>query len=177
MKKEELICGSSCVKYVLGKLGLSNVKIQNNMIWTAQLAISLKQNGITDLNVYCFNSLLYDDFLLKKGEKFEGFKLLDDLIDMNISLMSKKLNMWELKKEIKNNAFIILCVESKKFNKNKNMSGGHFIILNGKKDNKVKVINPMKEKYEIKYLPKRFLINCCKRYGSWRIVIKGGKND
>lgn len=31
----------------------------------------------------------------------------------------------------------------------------------------------LKDKYEIKTMSKRFIINCCKHYGSWRILIKG----
>ena len=38
-------------------------------------------------------------------------------------------------------------------------------------DNLFKVINPIKDKYEIKYLPLEFLVKCCCNYGSWRILI------
>lgn len=171
---KELMCGSACVKYILEQFCVSSEKVKNDMIWVAQLALSLKQNGIDNLMVCCYNSSLYNDFLSETNNDFIGFKYLHKLINTNIPLYSKKLSVQELVKELTEYDYIILCVESSKFNKNVNMSGGHFIILNGIKDDKVQVINPIKEKYEIKNISKSFLINCCEQYGSWRILIKGG---
>ena len=50
----------------------------------------------------------------------------------------------ELLKEAKENKFIILCVESSVFN-SINMNGGHFIVLNGIDNNKIRIINPTKK--------------------------------
>ncbi|MEG0977558.1 MAG: hypothetical protein RSF02_03295 [Bacilli bacterium] len=52
------------------------------------------------------------------------------------------------------------------------MNGGHFIILDGILNNKVKVINPIKERYEYKLEEPKNIIKYCKNYGSWRILIK-----
>ena len=98
---------------------------------------------------------------------------MDDLIGHNIKLSERRLTVKELEKEIINNKYIILCVESKKFNKDKKMTGGHFIVINSLENNLVNIVNPIKEKYETKKVTKVFLINCCKHYGSWRILIRG----
>ena len=72
---------------------------------------------------------------------------------------------------------MILCVESSVFNNDTSMTGGHYIVLNGRNGDEVNVINPIKEKYEKKTLNINFLIKACKDYGAWRIIIMEGKND
>lgn len=171
--KNKINCGSSCVKYVLNTQDLSTDNIKNDMFWISELALSLKENGINNLEVLFFNSSLYNGYINDYDKNFMGFKLLDELVVKNIKLLEKKLTIKELIQEINDSKFIILCVESSKFNHNKNMSGGHFIIISKVEGKLVKVINPIKDKYEVKTLSKRFIINCCKHYGSWRILIKG----
>ena len=82
----------------------------------------------------------------------------------------------ELLKEAKENKFIILCVESSVFN-SINMNGGHFIVLNGIDNNKIRIINPTKNKYEYKLENAENIIKYCENYGSWRILIKEDNND
>lgn len=53
------------------------------------------------------------------------------------------------------------------------MNGGHFIILCARNDRYVRIINPIKDKYEEKLLDIDFLVNIAKNYGSWRILING----
>ena len=57
------------------------------------------------------------------------------------------------------------------------MNGGHYIILTDRYGENVKVINPIKDKYEIKILNLNFLIKACKNNVAWRILIMEGKND
>ena len=70
-----------------------------------------------------------------------------ECIKNNIHINEIKLSKMELLKEVKENKFIVLCVESSVFN-NRNMNGGHFIVLNGINNNKIRIINPIKNKYE-----------------------------
>ena len=63
------------------------------------------------------------------------------------------------------------------FHNDNSMNGGHYIVLNGRDGENVKVINPIKEKYETKILNINFLIKACKNYGAWRILIREEKND
>lgn len=175
---QEILCGSSCVKYILSYFN-KKINIKYNMTWITELAIELRNNGITNLKLYSYNSNLYNDYLKYKDTNydFEGFYYLDKLIKNNIELSEVKLNKKELLKEIDSSDFIILCVESKKFNLDSNMSGGHFIIISGLKDNKITVINPIKNNYEKIECDIDFVIHCCKEYGSWRILIKEDTND
>ena len=171
--KDKINCGSACVNYILNQLKLPIKNVQNDMVWTSELAVSLKNNGINNLEVLFFNSSLYNGYKTDYKRDFIGFNLLDDLIGHNIKLSERRLTVKELEKEIINNKYIILCVESKKFNKDKKMTAGHFSFINSLENNLVNIVNPIKEKYETKKVTKVFLINCCKHYGSWRILIRG----
>ena len=51
------------------------------------------------------------------------------------------------------------------------MNGGHYIILTDRDGENVKVINPIKDKYEVKILNINFLIKTCRNNGAWRILI------
>ena len=133
--KDKINCGSACVNYILNQLKLPIKDVQNDMVWTSELAVSLKNNGINNLEVLFFNSSLYNGYKTDYKRDFIGFNLLDDLIGHNIKLSERRLTVKELEKEIINNKYIILCVESKKFNKDKKMTGGHFIVINSLENN------------------------------------------
>lgn len=169
---KEILCGSACAKYILEKYN-KKPNISKKMIWISQLALCLYENDLKNLKLLCYKSNLYDDFINKNVDQtFEGFKYLKNISD-KIIVEEKIMNDIELKKEIKENKFIILCVESRKLNKDNSMHGGHFIILNGISNNIVNVINPIKNKYE--YINKSIeeLIYYCRDFGSWRLLIKG----
>ena len=51
------------------------------------------------------------------------------------------------------------------------MPGNHYVILR-LKDEKIEMINPQKEKYEISDVDPHFIIQCCENCGSWRILLK-----
>ena len=171
--KKEILCGSSCVKYILEETNMKKKPINSQMTWVSQLAIALKNNGYSNTKIYCYDSSLYKDYLkLKNKSEFIGFKYLDKAIKNNIPIENKELNKSVLKDEIINSLYMILCVESSLFNNDDSMSGGHYIILKEYKNNKVKIINPIKDKYEEKWVDLDFLIYVCKNYGSWRIVLE-----
>lgn len=91
-------------------------------------------------------------------------------------MIEKSLDAKILKQEIKQNKFIILCVESSIFNNDINMDGGHFVILSEVNvGDFLKVINPIKNEYETKYLSLNFLIKYCRNYGSRRILVNEEK--
>lgn len=166
----EILCGSACVKYILESKGIKDYKLNKRMWWATELSLSLKENGI-DNKIYCFNSDLYNDFITKEIDlKFDGFKYLKMAFD---NITEKKLDIKELEIELKENEYIILCVESKIFNSDEVMSGGHFIILNKTYGGKVRIINPVKDKYENIKRTKEEVIKYCENFGFWRILIKG----
>lgn len=166
----EILCGSACVKYILESKGIKDYKLNKRMWWATELSLSLKENGI-DNKIYCFNSDLYNDFITKEIDlKFDGFKYLKMAFD---NITEKKLDIKELEIELKENEYIILCVESKAFNSDEVMSGGHFVILNKTYGGKVRIINPVKDKYENIKRTKEEIIKYCENFGFWRILIKG----
>lgn len=174
----EILCGSSCVKYVLDYYKIQSNNINNKMKWITELAICLKNKGFKNISVLFYNSNLYNDYSKIKSTdlSFDGFKFIEQCIKQNILLIEKELTRKELLQEVKENKFIILCVESSKFNK-ENMVGGHFIILKGLNNDKIEIINPIKEKYEYKMETTENIIRFCENYGSWRILIKEDNND
>lgn len=168
-----MLCGDMCAKYVLNEFNIDSDKFNLAMKWTPQIALYLNKKGLS-VKIYCYHSNLYSDYK-KIGHSnlyFEGFKLIHDALNNDISITEKKLDNKELEDEISKSKFVILCVKSSFFNKNVKMNGGHFILLSGINNcGLIKVINPIKDKYEIKYFSASFLIDCCKEYGSWRILI------
>ena len=174
----DILCGSSCVKYILNKLKKNDENLNKKMEWTTELALCLKEKKVKNIVVLCFKSNLYYCYNNDKNIDFDfkGFRFIKECLDSNIPIYEIKLTKKELLTEIKENSFIILCVQSSVFNHN-NMEGGHFIILNGMVNNKVKVINPRKDKYEYKTENIEDIIKYCKNYGSWRILIKEDIDD
>lgn len=148
------------------------------MMWITELALSLKENSINNIEIRCHNSNLYIDFLSNKYDStFDGFKYLKQAIENKITIIDQKLNVKQITEEVNQCSYIILCVESSLLNNDNKMSGGHFIILHNETNGKVNVINPIKNKYEHKQYTKEELICFCKDYGSWRILIKEDTND
>lgn len=176
--QKQLYCGSSCVKYILEKHLINTNYLKNDMIWISELALSLKKNGLSDLHIYCYNSKLYKDYTHGKTDlSFDGFKYLKELENQSIQIVERNISMDSFASEIDSCKYLILCVESSVFNNDTSMTGGHYVILNGRNGDEVNVINPIKEKYEKKTLNINFLIKACKDYGAWRIIIMEGKND
>ena len=174
----DILCGSSCVKYILNKLKKSDNNLNIKMEWTTELAICLKENNVNNVEILCYKSNLYYDYVNNKNIdfKFKGFNFIKKCLDLDIPITILKLSKKELLREINESKFIILCVKSSIFNHN-NMNGGHFIILNGIHNNKINVINPIKDKYEYRSENINNIIKYCKNYGSWRILIKEDMYD
>lgn len=169
---KQLYCGSSCVKYILESYGIDTRTLKTDMIWVSELALSLEKNGLSNIQIYCYNSKLYTDFTNKEADmNFNGFKYLKAAQEQNIPIEERSISVNSFIEEIDRCKYLVLCVESKVFNNDDSMSGGHYIILNGRNGKNIRVINPIKEKYEIKILDINFLIKACKNYGAWRVLI------
>ncbi|MDD2377981.1 MAG: hypothetical protein PHF30_03025 [Bacilli bacterium] len=174
MENNSILCGSACVKYILDINNIKSDNINLEMFWITELALSLFENDIKNIQLKCFNSNLYNDFVNKKNNdmSFLGFYFLNEVFKKGININESSLESSSFKKEIEESKYIIMCVQSDKFNNNKKMSGGHFIIITKSDKNNVEIINPVKSKYEKKYIGISKLLSCCKNYGSWRILIK-----
>jgi hypothetical protein len=170
---KQLYCGSSCVKYILENYRIDTSSLKHDMLWASELALSLNKNELLNIKLYYYNSRLYNDFINKKVDlSFDGFKYLKKIQEQNILIEERNISINSFAEEIDSCKYIILCVESRIFYNDDSMSGGHYIILNGRNGENVKVINPIKEKYEIKIFNINFLIKTCKNNGNWRILIK-----
>ena len=175
---KQLYCGSSCIRYILESYGIDTDTLKTDMLWVSELALSLKKNGLSNIQIYCYNSRLYTDFMNKEVDlNFDGFKYLKEVQEQNILIEERNISINSFTEEIDSCEYLVLCVESRIFNSDDLMSGGHYIILNGRDGENIRVINPIKEKYEIKILNINFLIKACRDYGAWRILIRKEKND
>lgn len=155
---KQLYCGSSCIKYILKSYRIDVNALKKDMIWVPELALSLKKNELSNIQIYCYNSKLYNDFINKEVDlNFDGFKYLKEMKEKNILIEERNISINSFFEEIDNCKYLILCVESRIFNNDDSMSGGHYIILNGRDGENIKVINPIKEKYEVKILNINFL--------------------
>ncbi len=173
--QNNILCGSSCVKYILESKNINVDNLNYEMLWITELANAIFESGIKNVQLRCFNSNLYNDFIIKKDVDltFSGFKFLNEILKKGININVIKMDLKSFQKELLENEYIILCVKSNIFNNSDNMDGGHFIIVNNEiLGNKIKIINPIKDKYEEKYMTIKELIKCCKNYGSWRLLIK-----
>lgn len=173
---KQLYCGSSCIKYILESYKIKADTIKSDMLWVSELALSLKKGGLSNIQIHCYNSRLYADFINKKMDlNFDGFKYLKELQEQNILIKERDFSIDSFCEEIDSSEYLVLCVESRIFNSDSTLCGGHYIILNGRDGENVKVINPIKERYETKILNINFLIKACRNYGAWRILIKEEK--
>ena len=167
-----LFCGSACVKYILKQFNICGTAINTQMLWITELALCLKLNGIHNLKILCYKSHLLKDYQNNRNIKFDGFYYINKCLKSGINIVEKKLNEKELIQEVSDNKYIILCIQSSIFNNDKNMEGGHFIILDGLCNGKIKIINPQKNQYETRIENIRNVVKYCRNYGSWRILIK-----
>ena len=166
-----MLCGSSCVKYVIENITKKEAKIMPDLFWATDLAYTLMKK-IGNIETRCFNSRLYIDYQKNcKDKSFSGFKSIEKYLNNGGVIKEKRLTKETLIKEITESQYMIICVESRLLNNDDNMDGGHFIIIKKAKENVI-MINPLKTDYEIKIVTHQYIINLCKDYGSWRILIR-----
>lgn len=48
---KQLYCGSSCIKYILENYEIDTSLLKYDMIWVSELALSLKKNGLSNLQL------------------------------------------------------------------------------------------------------------------------------
>ena len=168
----QYLCGSICTKYISEAFNIDYHDMNKRMSWISELALYLNSKGL-DVKLYSNNSNLYIDFI--KGNydpEFSGFIYLNKVVKENIYLKEKRLNKETLIEELDNSDYLILCVESRVFNNDDKFSGGHFVVLENRDNEIVRVINPTIDNYETINLDLDFLVKCCKNYGQWRLLIR-----
>lgn len=165
-------CGSSCVRYILKELSIDSVDLDIDMIWIFELALFLNETLDNEIQLYCYKSKLLNDYKKSKNSSFIGFVNLKKYFESGKKINKKKLNVKNLKKEIDSSKYIIMCVESKLLNDDDSMSGGHYIIITECDGDIVKIVNPQKDKYQLKKMSLKDTVRLSNKFGSWRILIK-----
>ena len=170
--KNEILCGSACVRYILNHYSISEEKLNQNLFWVPEIALYLYKYFSKGIKIYCFNSTLNSEY--KKASNIDacdGFIYIRILEEKGLHIFERKLTEKELLKELKTYEFMIVSVSSAILNNDKQMSGNHYVILK-LKDEKIEMINHQKEKYAISDVDPQFIIQCCENCGSWRILLK-----
>lgn len=68
--------------------------MKHDIIWVSELALSLKKNRLSNLQLYCYNSRLYNDFFNKKVDlNFDGFKYLKEMQKQNIPIEERNISI------------------------------------------------------------------------------------
>jgi hypothetical protein len=171
-KDKDMLCGPACVHYILNFLKNMDVYVPNNLFWTTDIAWFLKVNTEFEIQVTCFKSNLYKDFLNDSGPKdFEGFESIRKYLYVGGEVYERQLSSTILSSILKNN-IIIANVSSAVFNKDTTRKGGHFIILLKEASKNYIIANPKKASIDIEMIPKQHILNSIKDFGSWIITIK-----
>lgn len=165
MKKNRL-CGSKCVLLILDKLNIKYDNIDPNLYFITDIANTLKE--YIDIELYCYNSNLYTDYLnnelpiqeaidsIKKYEEYKNIKQL-------------RLNKKTLLEELKDN-YLIMNVDSRIINGTETNSG-HYIVVELNNDI-ITINNPEKTRFiELTSSPEE-IIKMVKNNGNWRIKIR-----
>lgn len=174
-KPNNMLCGPACLYYLSRFIyKQENVIIPNNLFWMADLALFAFESLNYDVILSCYDSKLYDDYLLQTYPyNFDGFTSLYSFTSTsNKEISYKKISIHCLKNYLKQGYYIILNVSSAIFNDDPSMSGGHFILLLDFTESYFKVANPTTHHIEFINVPKHTILNSCQNFGNWMLCIR-----
>lgn len=165
MKKNRL-CGSKCVLLILDKLNIEYKDIDPNLYFITDIANTLKE--YIDIDLYCYNSNLYNDYKLNKLPIKEAIDSIKEY-EQYKSIQEIKLTKNTILKELKDN-YLIMNVDSRIIN-NTETNTGHYIVVELNNDT-IKVYNPEQTRFiELNKTPEEIL-EMTKNNGNWRIKIR-----
>jgi hypothetical protein len=164
-KNEEVLCGPTCAEMIVRYFYGKEYRDSDSFVWCAELALNLIKHGIK-VETYCYNSRLYDDYVNSRII----FSPLDEL--KKYTLLQKELTENILTDEVNNSECVVLCVDSAKYNNDRDVAGGHFIFI-FTHDGILYSLNPQKTSVfkEIRCISE--YVSSSVNYGAWRILCKG----
>lgn len=161
-------CGNVCLEIVMSVFYNKEYDVRQNVFWCGELALKLAQKGI-DVELYCHNSDLYKDFCNDANvTRCDGLLALRKCVESGIYIKDVVLTSDELNNEIRDNRCVILCVDSRIFNNDSSLYGGHFICAYNYKGREY-ILNPKKSVIVEEDFNERILLEALNEYGSWRI--------
>lgn len=172
IKDKDMLCGPACLHYVLNFLLNKNIYIPKDITWITSLATFLKLNTKFKHQLSCYDSKLYSDYLLlSETPDYDGFKSIKEYLFLGGNIKEKKLSI-KLINSILYDNYIIACVSSSIFNKDKNLLGGHYITLLQSAGKNFIIANPKNSYIEIESVDKEHILNSITSFGSWILTIK-----
>jgi hypothetical protein len=169
-KYPEMLCGSACAYYLLNVLGRKNANVSNNLFWITDIASFLAKSGLK-VQVSCFNSNLYNDFLTNKlPPNHAAYLSIMQYLETG-AIMERKIDSAVLYDLTVENFYLIASVKSSLLNNDKSLSGYHYITIY-RNETTFFMVNPKKYDFDLQIVEIDFLTNLIKNSGNWIIQIK-----
>lgn len=170
-KDKDMLCGPACIHYILNFMLNMDIPVPNQLLWITDIATFLKTKTNLKVDLSCYDSNLYSDYLLlEESPDFDGFKSIREYLFVGGSIDEKKLSVNRITSTLYDNV-VIACVSSSIFNKDNKRNGGHFIVLLENRGKNYVIANPKSNSIEIEIVSKEHVLNSINSFGSWIITI------
>ena len=170
-KESKILCGNCCIEIAASIFYDKHCRISTSLIWSTDLAFELERIGIST-KVFCHNSRLYEAFKLNPFDSFDGFSSIRAYLSCGREIKNYPIESNTLIDELSDNSCGIYCVDSKTFNEDESLSGGHFVLVYLDKNRKITLLNPKRTVITIiRDYPLKNFKKACELNGSWRILL------
>lgn len=176
-KKDNVLCGSACVEYILG-MEMKDKAFNKTLFWMLDIARTLDEFFKGSVSVNYYNSKLMCDYV--KGcipEKFEVKDIIEDCNKKGIEIKEHKFDFEELINRKNNSKWMIMCLQSEiLFDDEKLVGSNHVVIVDKIDEELVWIISPgKKDIYKMYINRKKFELSYLNN-GQW-IIWVGGKES
>lgn len=173
-KNSMAICGDVCIDIVNSIFIKKYKKHTNKNYWCTDIASTLLDENLK-IEVKCYNSNLLKDYnKYQNNENFikcnDGLNSVDKYIKNRGILLIEPVDNNVLLYEIMSSLCVIICVNTAIFNRDNQLSGGHYVVAYYM-NNEVYIFNPRKNIVKKEKADIDILVDACQKFGSWRILI------
>lgn len=173
-KEESLLCGDACLRVIQKLYGLvPDDSPPGEKIWIADLAHAILQWGLHAVLFCRPDSLLYRDYCLantQERESFEGFRALFLYEAAGGLLLQVALTVDRLSRHIQSGGIVLLLVDSRTWNNDPSMSGGHYVIAFHEHRGEYLIVNPKKDVIIIEKRGENDVLSAVEQ-GGWYLFI------
>ena len=176
-KKEDMLCGSACLRYLANKSGVKFTDIPN-MEWMAELGIYLISEFRWSVKMVYHDSRLMNDYYNGKiPQSMKIRELIDNYLHLKGGFKEKLVNENHLKQYLKTFNAVILNLRSDLLNDDQKMEAqNHFVILEACHFNQATIIVPGKIYLYRRKIDMKKLLSALNGNGQW-IILTGDANE
>lgn len=169
LKKNSLqLCGNACAEAAAALFYNKDAATRQKLFWCAEIALFLAEKMI-NVKLLFWKSRLYEDYKNKNMPCLNVFNALKTYEKKVGIIEERPLNYEFFRQEVIQSRCVIYCVDSAFFNNDKNLSGGHFIVVFFHEKN-FYLINPKKNIIEFFECDVNHVVDSCVINGGWRIL-------